>query len=239
MKHEQVILIADSQEVFDEMMPVISKELGTDQIIHVDSLAAAESILDSQIRFDIIFVDWQLVGARFVDAIRNDKKNGCTPLIVMSELDTDVVIATATRHGASGFLAKPFLTKGLLGKINYLAKKQDRRQKRRLCPDHPIHITLDSERDGKIEGVLIDVSLDHCHIRLGYSDREKVIIGDSAMIQLTIDSSQIDLPSRLVRMEHNSEQDAETILILYKFDDSYEVRAEKLEDLLDEYRIKS
>lgn len=236
MKHEQVILIVDSQEIFDEMMPVISSELGTNQIIHVDSLAAAESILESQIRFDIIFVDWQLAGARFVDAIRRDKKNGCTPLIVMSELDTDVVIATATRHGASGFLAKPFLTRGLLAKIRHIVAMQDRRHKLRLHPDHPIKITIGTERAGKIAGELIDISLDYCHIALDYSHRQEMIIGDSAQIQLNIDSSQIDLPSRLIRVEQNQEPDVETILMLYKFGDTQEVLEEKLAELLDGYR---
>ena len=237
MKHEQVILIADSQEIFDEMMPVISKELGTEQIIHVDNLVAAESILDSQIRFDIIFVDWQLVGARFVDAIRHDKKNGCTPLIVMSELDTDIVIATATRHGASGFLAKPFLTKGLLSKIKHIVTTQDRRRKRRFRPDHPIDITFITERAGEIKGSLIDFSLDYCHIRLDKSHREKMIIGDSAMIQINIDADRADLESRLVRVEQDRAGDLH-ILILFEFSDSHDVRLEKLEDLLDEYRSK-
>lgn len=238
MKHEPVILIADSQEIFDEMVPVISQELDTNQIIHVDSLAAAESILDSQIRFDIIFVDWQLVGTRFVDAVRHDKKNGCTPLIAMSELDTDVVIATATRHGASGFLAKPFLTKGLLSKIRHIVTTQDRRHKRRLHPDHPIKITIATERAGKIEGVLIDISLDYCHIGLDYLHRQEVIIGDRVLVQLNIDSSQIDLPSRLIKVEQNRKQDDDTILMLYKFEDSQEVREEKLDDLLDGYLTK-
>ncbi|MCW8983158.1 MAG: response regulator, partial [Gammaproteobacteria bacterium] len=206
MRHEPVILIADSKEIFDEMMPVISKQLGTSHVIHVDSLDSAKSLIDAEIRFDIIFVDWQLVGAKFVDAIRNDKKNGCTPLVVMSDLDTDVVIATATRHGANGFLAKPFLMKGLLRKIEQVMAKQERRRNKRLCPDKTINISFDSERTGTIEGALIDFSLDYCHIRLDYSEREKMIIGDNAMVRLYIDSFKLDLESQLVRVEQDKKR---------------------------------
>jgi DNA-binding response OmpR family regulator len=238
MRHEPVILIADSKEIFDEMVPVISEKLGTSHIMHVDSLAAAESILDSHIRFDIVFVDWQLVGARFVDAMRRDKKNGCTPLVVMSELDTDVVIATATRHGANGFLAKPFLTKKLANKIEQIVIRQERRRNKRLCPDHPLRITMDTERAGAVEGTLIDFSLDYCHISLDYSHRERMIAGDTARVQLNIDPFSLDLESRLVRVEVDKSRIDESILVLYQFTASHEQREEMFEGLLDEYQAK-
>ena len=236
MKHEPVILIVDSKEVFDEMMPVISEELRTTHILHVDSRAAAESIIDSQIRFDIIFVDWQMAGARFVELVRHDKKNRCTPLVVMSELDTDVVIATATRHGANGFLAKPFLTKGLISKIDLVVAKQDRRRQNRLCPNRPINITVDAERAGSIEGLLIDFSFNHCHLRLDKSFNQSMIIGDRAMVYLHIDGFKVDLESELVRVERDREQADEKIRVLYEFSDLHEARIEKLGEMLDEYR---
>ncbi len=236
MKREKVILIVDSKEIFDEIEPVINKELSTSQIIHVDSRAAAMSIIDSRIKFDIIFVDIQLAGVKFFDAIRKDKKNGCSPLIAMSKLDTDTVIATATRHGANAFLAKPFLTKGLLKRIKQIATMQDRRNKRRLCPDHPINIQLDTERVGKIDGTLLDLSLNCCHLRLDYSRREEVVIGDHAKIQLRVDSIQIEVTGQIVRAEQSQEKDDDSILILYKLDALHGVQAEKLESLLDEYR---
>ena len=235
MKHEPVVLIVDSREIFDEISPVISKELGTTQLIHVTNRAEAASIIESQIHFDIIFVDWQLVGAKFVDEIRDDRLNGCTPLIVMSELDTDVVIATATRHGASGFLAKPFLTRGLLATLSQVAAKQERRRKMRLCPDHPVNVVVDTERVGAIEGALTDFSLDYSHIRFDRSHREELIIGDSALAHLNLEDHKIDLGCVLVRLEQDGEQ-GESILALYQFSDSHEIRVEKLEELLDEYQ---
>ncbi|MDH3354532.1 MAG: response regulator [Chromatiales bacterium] len=238
MKHEPVILIFDSKEIFDEMVPVISKELSTTHILHVDNRAAAESILDSQIKFDIIFVDWQRAGTKFVDAIRSDRKNGCTPLVVMSELDTDVVIATATRHGASAFLAKPFLKKGLISKVGLVVARQDRRRKNRLCPDQPINITFNTERAGKIEGLLIDFSLDYVHICLDKSYAESMIIGDKAIIHLYIDSFKFDLESLLVRAERPREAAEENILVLYEFSDPHEQLVEKLGGMLDEYRSR-
>lgn len=237
MKHEPVILIADSKEIFDEMEPVISKKLGTTQIIHADNSASASSlILDSQIHFDLIFVDWQMVGAKFVDAVRNDEKNGCTPLIVMSELDTNDVIATATRHGASGFLAKPFLVKGLLNKIKHVMNNQERRRRTRLRPEHPVSITADTERAGAIEGRLIDFSLDFAHICFDKLRKEELIIGDSALVKLEIDNHRVDLPSEIVRVEKGKNHPDQSILILYKFAEPHEVRAEKMEELLDENR---
>ncbi|NOR51343.1 MAG: response regulator [Gammaproteobacteria bacterium] len=235
MKHEPVILIADSKEVYDEIAPVVSKELETTHIIHVDSRAAAESIIDSQIEFDIIFVDWQLVGAKFVDAIRSDSKNDCTPLVVMSELDTDEVIATATRHGASAFLAKPFLAKGLMSKINHVVVKQERRRKRRFVLDSPIAITFNTEREVAIEGVLIDISLKHCHIRLDKSLKRDLIIDDGAVIHVNIDDFKIDLDSRLERVVVDKESD-EHFYVLYAFNESHGERVEKLEALLDTYQ---
>ena len=50
-----------------------------------------------------------------------------------------------------------FLAKGLMGKINHVVVKQERRRKRRFVLDSPIAITFDTEQGITIEGVLIDI----------------------------------------------------------------------------------
>jgi len=238
MKHEPVVLIVDTKEVADEMSSVISHELSTTHIQHIDNKKDALTIIGSQARFDMIFVDWQLVGARFVDAVRQDRENGGTPVIVMSELDTDVVLATAMRHGASDYLAKPFLEKGLKSTLQRVRKLQQQQRMRRLHPDYPVVIDIDMEGGDTVQAEIYDFSLAGCCSRIDYGQRYNIVVGERGLVHLNIGPYQIDLESCVTRTAQDSDSPGQNLMVLFSFIDSHEERVEKLQELLNEYIAK-
>ncbi len=237
MKHEPTVLIVDSREIFDAMTGPLSRELGTTHLIHCDNLKAALDVIESDVKLDLIFADWELAGPEFIDAVRHDPENRYTPLVVMSNRESDTLIAQAIRLGANDHIGKPFLEKGLLHVVRRVTHRQERRRQRRLHPDGDYRVTV--ERPGRDDLVLhlVDFSLECIQTQAKRGLCRHICVGDDGRIHLDIGDYHIALDARLIRVEEDPDPTApdDSVLLTFRLTENHEQRTEKLADLLDEY----
>ncbi len=240
MKHEPIVLIVDSKEIFDAMKSPLSRELGTHRLIHCDNLQAAMEIIQSDTRLDLIFADWELAGPGFIDAVRKDPENRYTPLIITSNKDTDTVIAMAMRQGATDHISKPFLEKGLLHVVRRVTHQQERRRHRRLHPDHDYLVDIERPGAPNLQLRLMDFSLECVQTQGRKTLCRDIGIGDSCILHLHIDRYRIALDARLVRVEEdpNPEAPDDALLLTFRLTEDHEQRTRKLAELLDEYAAR-
>lgn len=237
MKHETVVLVVDSQEVFEHMAPIIAEELKTTHILHRDSEEGALEVLRSHQPLDMIFADWEVAGPYFIAAVRNDPETHFTPLIVMSSTDRDDVIADAMRAGASDHMAKPFLPKGLVARIRRITKNQERRRQRRVRPQDAYKVTATIDGLAPLDLAMVDIALGGCQTRAPLSLCRDVCIYQEAELAISHADEVITLAGRVMRMakDPTSPDPGNTILLAFEFtgvDDS----RDELSDLLDHLR---
>ncbi|QEP42194.1 response regulator [Ectothiorhodospiraceae bacterium BW-2] len=250
MKHDPLILIIDSKRVFEQMAPVISRELNTTHIWHRETLAEAMEIIDGDAWLDLIFADWGRTGTKLVDAIRSDAENHHTPLVVMTSIDSTDKIKTAVKHGATAILSKPFLNKGLSNVIHQIVASQERRHGRRLHPDQQVTLDVVQGNGSKLTMQLHDISLTGIQfinqLKLTGSQcldetaiHNRLCIGEKVVVKVAIAAYQIDMDAILVRMELDrfTQLDAQ-LLVTYRFTADHDERVDKLERLLDEYAAR-
>jgi len=236
MKHEPIVLIVDSKEIFDAMAAPLGRELGTRHLLHCDNLKAAMDVIQSDTRLDLIFADWELAGPGFIDAVRRDQENRYTPLIITSNKDTDTVIAMAMRQGATDHISKPFLEKGLLHVVRRVTHQQERRRHRRRHPEHDYPVDIERPSGDHLQLKLVDFSLECIQTQGQRKLCRELCIGDTSTIHLDIDDDQISLAARLVRVEENPDSSTsdDTVLLTFRLTEDHEQRTKKLAELLDE-----
>ena len=237
MKHKSVILIVDSKEIFEEMEPVLMKELGNGEVIHCENQCDAEKLINSDKHIDFIFADWDIGGAGLIKTVRSSHEHHHTPVVLMSFLDSDEIIAAGMRLGATAHMAKPFLEKGLINKLRQLSKAQERRRMRRLHPDKDYTVRVDCKNAGAIEVELIDFSAGCCLTRAPATLAGKAIVGQQGLMHLVIEEYNIDLEVVLFRIEEDTKSPSpeDTILMTFRISDQNEEQTEMLKELVDEY----
>lgn len=238
MKHQTSVLIVDSKEISQVISSVVTSLSATAHVKHVDNAEAALTAVRSGKRFDLVFFDWKLGGERFLDNLRIDARDTLTPVIVLFELDTDEVIASAIRHGATDFMVKPFLKKGLIQKVNRVMNMQQLRRQRRLQPDHTVFIHLDLEHGESLQAEIHDLSLAACCARVDFALRNRVVVGEAGVLHLNIEQHKISLRCRVTRTAVDLAAASENIIVLFSFDEAQERESESLAELLDEYAAR-
>lgn len=240
MKHEPIVLIVDSREVFDAMAQPLGRELGTTHLIHCDNLKAAMEVIHSDVKLDLIFADWELAGPAFIDAVRKDPENRYTPLVITSSKDTDTMIAQAMRLGATDHIGKPFLEKGLINVVRQITHQRERRRHRRLHPDRDYLVDIERPDGSHLELNLVDFSLECIQTRGPRALCREMCIGDACRIHLHIDDYRLTLDARLVRVEEDPNKAAseDAVLLTFQLTESHQQRTEKLAELLDEYAAR-
>lgn len=240
MRREPVVLIVDTEEIFHEMAPILERELVTTQVLHCDNSCDALKIIESDIVIDFIFSDWKVGGAGFIEAVRNNHAHHHTPLVMMSFVDSDEIIATAMRLGATAHMAKPFLEKGLVNKIQQLTKKQERRRLRRLHPDKHYTVDIECKNAGPIQVELVDFSVGCCLTRAPIALAGMAIVGQQGLMHLRIEQYFIDIEAVLFRIEEDtsSSTPGNSILMTFRITDQRDEQISELRELVDEYGHK-
>ncbi len=240
MNHEPVVVIVDEKEVFNEMHLPLSRSLNTSHILHCPDMKSAMVMVRSDLRADIIFADWQKTGPEFIDAVRSDKENHHTPIIMMTESDLPQVVNSALQHGANAYLAKPFMEKALLNRVAEVTRMVERRRRRRIHPEkeYSTEVTFGDDVAAKLR--LVDFSLDSCLVRAPTSLCQKVCIYQGCSIRMVVEEFDVTLDAELFRVEHDAPLPTErdTVLMMFRFSDDHENRLEKLNDMLDELRAR-
>lgn len=118
MKTRKKILVVDDDELTCKMLSFGLTEKGFEVMSASQCLEAFVSIKD--FKPDLVVMDILmpgLSGLEILNLIRYDQIGGNIPVILISQLDTPAVIATAEQLGANGYLIKPFETVTLLEKM--------------------------------------------------------------------------------------------------------------------------
>ena len=231
-------MILDSREIYDAMAPILKRELETTHILHCRDLESAMDIIGSETLVDMIFFDWDLAqGAGFIEAVRHGRETRHIPLVMMTHHDTHDIIAISMRHGATDYLSKPFIEKGLLSIVRRVTKNQERRRNKRLHPDSEYMLDIDLANGKRIQVRLVDFSLECFQSRGTTSLCHTIMLGDLGLAHLNIDQYSFAMDSRLIRVEEDPAEPIPTdkVLLTFRFVDKHEDRVEKLTELLDEY----
>jgi len=219
MNHEAVVLIVDEKRHFDFMAPIVSRELNTARLIHANSVEEALAFLRSHEPLDLIFTDWNIAGADFTRALRNDPETHHTPLIAMSRSDTDELVAAAMRAGANDHLVKPFLEKALTAAIRRITKNRERRRRRRVRPLDPNTVAVELA-DGSEELALVDISIGGCRARAPVALQSRLPIYLHATVDVEHGEDAFRLPGEIIRLSHDPDSEhGGAVLVTFRFTD--------------------
>ncbi len=251
MKHDPLILVIDSQSVYEQMAPVLSRELHTTHVWHKETLEEALEIIKGDTWLDLIFADWGRTGTTLVDAIRSDEENHSTPLVVMTSVDSTDKVNTAVKHGASAILTKPFLEKALVNVVRKIVNSEDRRHNRRLHPDKQVDLEVTTGNGRVLNLRLNDISLTGIQFITPLPTKDQVCqqetislnkhlcIGDSGLLKIKVDRFDLEMDGILCRLEMDGlNHKVPHLLATYRFTETHEVRVNKLEALLNEYAAR-
>ncbi len=235
-KSKPVVMVVDSREIFDAVAATLDQEFDPGRLIHCATLEAAMEIIDSATAVDFILSDWKIAGAYFLEAVRRDPETRHTPVVVLSENDTDQIIAGAMRAGASDFLAKPFLTRALVDRVRRVTRFRERRNRSRVRLPAGATVALLLPAGGDMSLELFDMSINGCSARGPVDLCGKLRIYEHAALRLKYAQWSIGLRGQLIRMEHDPEaaHPGGTILIAFSFGEPKSKVRQDLEGLLDD-----
>ena len=241
MNAKFVILIVDSENVFDLMRPALEKELRSTQFIHCTSHQQAMDYVHSDQRASIIFADWSLTGFTFVDEVRSDVENHNTPVIIMSEdVTKKQIVLNEIENKSTYFLSKPFLDKGLIKKLNKVLAQRERRRSTRVHPNKGYSVEFDIKNKGSFQSELVDISISACLLRLPVEVTRKIGIYDQCLLDINIDEFTVKITAELVRIGHDElkQGDKTSVLVVMKFIDTQLEHVTKLQLMIDELGLR-
>ncbi len=238
MLHETVVLVLDDKEMFEFMAPVIRQELHTQLLIHCDNFDAAMRWINSDRAIDFIFCNWDLGGAEFVRAVRGDAETHHSPLIVITDSDRDDFIAAAMRLGASDILTRPFIEKALANKIHRVLHNRERRLRQRFhveASGGTMRVLIDETGSQGHELIPIDISINGARARAPLTICEHLRIYHSVHLKVCAENFCLELPSSVVRIEHDPSGPApgEMVIYAFRFHDIEDSQLDQLRDLLE------
>lgn len=155
------ILIVEDETPISEMIEHFLSSEGFDVVQAFDGLEAKE-ILASQMKIDLILLDWMLPkksGIDLLKELKSGRKNRHIPVIMLSaraELEDRL---EGLDSGADDYLPKPFAMKELLSRINSLLRRIEEYvdENKEIIEIAGIELDLDAQRI-TINGELINVS---------------------------------------------------------------------------------
>ena len=112
------ILVADDDETIRSLCRLVLSDDGHDVLEAEDATACLELARGKQP--DLILLDWMMPEIDGMDALRALKEAPGTrdiPVVMLTALDSLSNISLATRHGAEGYVPKPFEVEDLLALV--------------------------------------------------------------------------------------------------------------------------
>ncbi len=236
MKKNPVVLIVDDQEVFDLIHPLLKKALNTTNLIHCNTHEDAMNYVASDQQADMIFADWALTRHIFIDGVRSDLENHNTPVVIMSE-DSKIknIALNELESKSTFFLAKPFLKKGFLKKLNKVLDVMEHRRKQRLHPEKNYQLSIEFDDNQTVSLQLVDISIDGCLLRAHIDDSRRFNIYQQTTVQFKIDEFNLPLSGEVYRIGHDRPipEARDTVLIMIKFGES-KTQYSALQEVIDE-----
>lgn len=204
MKSNPEILVVESQEMFDYVQPMLSHAFDEPQLVHCKTHQEAMQYVASDRYADFIFADWDLSGYRFMSDVRRDPENHHTPVVIMSEDTTNKkIVLNSLTSEATFFLAKPFLEKGLLKKLNKALKTIEKRRKNRIHPPISHHLDVAIGENLHLSLPLVDISIDGCLFRVPLETSRQISIYQHASVALNIDEFDILADGEVYRIGYD------------------------------------
>lgn len=100
-------LIVDDHPLFCEALSLMLREMGVAEIAAADRLSAAVTLLQAGTAPDIVLLDLSLPDVNGLDGlIRLKRMVGAIPIVVISSMEENRIVASVLRAGASGFVPK-------------------------------------------------------------------------------------------------------------------------------------
>ncbi len=158
MEEKKKVLVIEDSEAFQQ---IINKLLETDfQIKTLEEVTEGLDVCKSY-QPDIILLDIKLPGTMsgfdFLKSVKNNEEYGHIPVIIMSSLSSQEIIAEGLRLGANDYLVKPFDLKNLLFKIKNLLTIIEKSRQKTLI-ENMIPFETHSSRNSNIIETLNKIS---------------------------------------------------------------------------------
>jgi len=240
MRKEPIVAIVGNNEMFEMMASALRIYLNTSHVIQLVNQSVALEFIHSNERADMIFVDWDIAGPHFIDAVRKDDENHNTPIIIMSDARDLEWIKKSVRQHTFFTLAKPFLEKGLIHCTDEVLESMEHRRRKRVHPDQQFMTTVIFEGIEPVSIQLVDISIDGVLLRASTEFSQQLFVYNQAEIDLVINVYQLSLNGRIYRIGHDRPvpKALDTVLIMIKFLENAEESMLVLQDILDDIQVR-
>ena len=236
MKSSPEILVVENQHMFDYMQPMLNHILNEPRLVHCKTHQEAMQYVASDRYADFIFADWDLTGYQFMSQVRSDPENHHTPVVIMSEDTTNKkIVLNRKTSEATFFLAKPYLEKGLVKKLNKALKAVEKRRKNRMHPPEPLKLPVIIGDNEHLSLPLVDISIDGCLFRVPLETSKQISIYQPTTVMLHIDEFNFRAYGEVYRIGHDRPvpQHKDSVLVMIRLSGS-EQQEREVQDLIDE-----
>lgn len=118
------IILIDDEELTQELIKHMLSDLTCGEVaLFSSSQKALQRLQKSPDFFDLVISDWEMPGMDGLEFLRVFRQfNKETPVLMVTGNTSRELVMEAIQAGVSDFLAKPFTTRDLLGKVEKLVK---------------------------------------------------------------------------------------------------------------------
>ncbi len=236
MRHEPCVIILDDEWNYDFVESVLKGMLGRCHVRHFVDVDGAVDYLESVSRVDLVLTGWEIGGELLLEKLRSHRRYQTTPVIVMPENQSDVMLAAAVRAHANDILTKPFTEKQLHDKLAPFVMRLNRRRTERVKPDREmlVHVPVRGVYLFKLE--LIDISMVGCNVRAPSKLSGMVNIYDNVNLTIAYESDHLNIQAQLIRLDYDPyEHDERHIMIAFRFLSVDENSRERLEQMIEDF----
>jgi DNA-binding response OmpR family regulator len=117
----KILLVDDTKSIHAFVKDLLKKKTSVIFRDVFNGQEAIDCLFDSQEKFDLILLDWEMPIKTGPETLMELKKRGCdTPIVMMTTRNSPDEIAQLLEMGASEYMMKPFTADILFEKIEYV-----------------------------------------------------------------------------------------------------------------------
>ena len=125
--HNMKILLVDDSKVIRAIVRSALGKVGFKNIHEAHNGRARLEKLKEEGKFDFVFSDWMMPGMdglTFLKAVRADEKLKNIMFVMLSAESINDKVDEATKHGADGYITKPFKPERIKTEIENIIKRR-------------------------------------------------------------------------------------------------------------------
>jgi CheY-like chemotaxis protein len=234
VNYEASVLVVDREEQHDFIVPLIAQTLQTTQIHLFDSIDPAIDFLNQKQRIDIGFCGWDIGGKYLLSEIQKSTHLQHIPIVIMSENESDAVLAEAVRNKARDVLPKPFSESDFEKCVQQIMIPLERRQTFRVTPPQTMTVMITLQSGESLPLQMESLSVNGCQLRVPFELRHKMTVYDDVAVEINEGAVAIQVDAVLFRISQASHYQtiAHDLLLTLRFKQLSQDDEHELENIL-------